>query len=102
MKATQYKVTYSKHGAESVGVFGSIADIAKIQSSGFKVLKILPQVVIDQLPSAEVIDQIKLEFRFELKRIAIKAIEEKLLESEKQTNKLRNMLSIEYLKGRAK
>lgn len=102
MQATQFKVTYSKHGIESVGVFGSIADIAKLQSSGFKVIRILPQVVIDQLPSAEVIHQIKLEFKFEIKRLAIQALEEKLLESEKQTKALRSMLSIEHLKGRVK
>ena len=95
MEVNQYKVTYLKHGQEKINILSTIAGVAKIQNSGFKIIKISPQTVVDQLPSAKVVNQINLEIRFEIKKLKIMELKNKLNEAEKLAKNLRMLLSIE-------
>lgn len=99
MKATQYKVTYLKHGHEETEVFGSIADAGSVENDGFRILKIQPQVVVDQLANSnELLCEARKEAAYVKKSAKIKGMYDQLEECLKQAGTLRAEISIEFLK----
>lgn len=98
MEITQYKITYLKHGQEQTRIFFSITEITEIEESGFKLISITPQLVVDQLAGDDLIIKLKKEYKLELKKQKIKELEKELSDVNKKAKELRTLISIEHIK----